>query len=193
MENEIPLWKCSRRPRFQAVSAGQLQAGAIARGQQLTVFPGDLPVNNRAHRVQNIAAGKIIGFRNFCPACGLFRALFAHDAGAFQTKLYAGGGMNGIVNTPVAGNEAAQHLAVCRVDDGVRRRVVISPCQRAIPGSAGVKSLGFVTPFFADSSCRYASCAFKKSSLTGAGMRTFIRLRSSRRFSAGFSGTMIFL
>ena len=42
-----------------------------------------------------------------------------HQSGTFQTELYARIGVDGVVDAAVAGNEAAQHTTVRRVDNSV--------------------------------------------------------------------------
>ena len=45
-------------------------------------------------------------------------ALARHEAGALQPQLHPGVGVDGVVNTPVAGIKAPQQLGICRVDNG---------------------------------------------------------------------------
>ncbi len=46
-------------------------------------------------------------------------ALALHQFCTGQPKLHPGIGVNRVVNAPVTGRKAAQHLAVCRIDNGV--------------------------------------------------------------------------
>ena len=102
-----------------AAAFGQLQTGAVAACQQLAVPPGDPAGDDRPHRVQHIAAGKVVGRGDFGLARPLLVALALHQLLAGQPQLHAREGVDGVVDAAMAGHKAAEHLAVGRVDDGV--------------------------------------------------------------------------
>ena len=58
-----------------------------------------------------------------------------HQLRAGQPELYSGEGVDGIVNAAVAGDKAAQHLAVCGVDNGIafQRGNVATPEVHPLP------------------------------------------------------------
>ena len=63
---------------------------------------------------------QIVPRRDFRASGRLGRALFAHDPRAFQAQLDAREGVDRVVDAQMPRRPAAQHLAVGRVDDGIR-------------------------------------------------------------------------
>ena len=59
----------------------------------------------------------------------VFMALLLHQIRAGHSQLYPGKSMDCVVNTAVARAEASEHLAVCRIDDGV----AVERCNIALP------------------------------------------------------------
>ena len=65
-------------------------------------------MDDGADGMQDMAAGEVVGLCDFGPPGGFFLLLLCHDPGALQPQLYSGKGMDGIVNTPVTGDETAR-------------------------------------------------------------------------------------
>ena len=80
---------------------------------------GDRSVDDWADGVQHVTAWQIISLCDFCPAGGFFSFLFCHKMGTLHAELHSRIGVNGVVNTTMTGYKAAQHLAVCRIDDSI--------------------------------------------------------------------------
>ena len=49
----------------------------------------------------------------------VFDDLCGHDTGALYTELHSCISVNGIINAAMTRHETTQHLAVCRIDDGI--------------------------------------------------------------------------
>lgn len=97
----------------------QLQAGAVAAGQQGTVLPGHAAGNDGPHGVQHKAAGQVEGGRDLRLPGGFLAALSAHQFRAGLPQLNAGKGVDGVVDAAVVRAVAAGHAAVGGVHDGV--------------------------------------------------------------------------
>ena len=69
--------------------------------------------------MKNIMAGKIIGFCDFCFSCRFFCFLLFHDTVTCKTKLHVCRRVDSVVDTPMTGNEAAQHGTVGGIYDSV--------------------------------------------------------------------------
>lgn len=85
----------------------RFQAGTVTERKQPLIFPRKIPLDNRADRMDNIAAGKVICRCDF-RLPGLFvMALPPHQFRTGKPELYTGIGMDGIVDTAMAGIKAA--------------------------------------------------------------------------------------
>ena len=109
----------AERNAFQPVCGCQLQTGAVAGSQQRFVPSGHHAVYDRPDRVQHIPAGQVVRLCDFGASGGFLPLLLRHDARTFQPQLHPCGGMDCVVNAPVAGHKAAQHGAVGCVDNRV--------------------------------------------------------------------------
>ena len=69
--------------------------------------------------MDDIAAGEIICRCDFRLPGLFFMALLFHHLCTGQPELHTCEGVDGVVDTAVAGIKAAQHLAVCRIDNRV--------------------------------------------------------------------------
>lgn len=69
-------------------------------------------MDNRTDRVQHMPAGQVVGFRDLYSAGFFLVSLLFHPFGTFQTELYARIGVDGVVDTAVAGNKAAISVPV---------------------------------------------------------------------------------
>lgn len=76
-------------------------------------------MDNGADGVQNVFAGQVISRCDFRPSRFFHVSLLFHQFCACQAKLNPGEGMDRVVDAAVIGAEAAQHLAVGGVDNGV--------------------------------------------------------------------------
>ena len=90
---------------------------------------GERAGDDRPDSMQDIAAGQVKGRGDLRPAGFLFMPLPPHQFRTGQAELNPGKGVDGIVNAPVTGDKAAQHLAVCRIDD----RVAAQGCDIPLP------------------------------------------------------------
>ena len=97
---------------------GELQAGAVARGEQALVLRRDAPVHDRADGVENIVTGEVIRPRDLRPPGRLGAALRRHDLRAVAPQLHTRVGVDAVVNAGVTGDVAARHAGVRGVDDG---------------------------------------------------------------------------
>ena len=109
----------AERQTAQAVFFRQLQTGAVTGGQLPLVRFGQRAGYNRSDGVQHIAARQIKRRCYLCAADRFRLSLFLHDFSADQPQLHARIGVDGVVNTAVAGMEAAQKPAVGGVDNAV--------------------------------------------------------------------------
>ena len=99
--------------------SGQIQTGGVA-GCQLVLVPlGQGSSDGGPYGVEHVPAGQVEGRGDLGRAGGLLVALLRHQGVAGQAELDAGAGVDDVVDTGVAGLEAAQQGAVGRVDDGV--------------------------------------------------------------------------
>ena len=64
-------------------------------------------MDDRANRVQHMAAGQIIAFGDFGRAGFFLVPLLAHDPGTFQPELYSCIGVDGVVDAAVTGHKTA--------------------------------------------------------------------------------------
>ena len=87
--------------------------------------------------MEHIAAWKVISFCYFSLAGRFFSGLRGHDAGTFKTKLYAGIGVNRIVDTAVTGQKTSQKLTVGSIDNGVGGQCCDIALPEILPGSYG--------------------------------------------------------
>ena len=76
----------------------QLQAGAVAGGQQLPVFWRHPAVDNGADGVQNVVAGQVEGRGELGLPGGFLMALLFDDLRAGKPELYPGEGVNSVRN-----------------------------------------------------------------------------------------------
>ena len=126
----------AERDAAQPVFGREIQAGAVAGGQQRVVLRRDRPAHNRPHRVQHIPAGQVKGRRDLGAAGRLLRSLGRHQPGAGRPQLHPGKGVDRIVNAPVAGRKAAEQGAVGGVDDRIalQCRDIALPEVKPCPG-----------------------------------------------------------
>ena len=103
---------------LHAMLRGELQAGAVARGEQALVLRRDAPVHDRADGVENIVTGEVIRPRDLRPPGRLGAALRRHDLRAVAPQLHTRVGVDAVVNAGVTGDVAARHAGVRGVDDG---------------------------------------------------------------------------
>ena len=69
--------------------------------------------------MKNIFTGQVETRGDLCLACRFFITLLLHDLMAGQAKLHAAHGVNNVINTGMAGLEAAQQLTVCSVYNSI--------------------------------------------------------------------------
>ena len=70
---KLPGRNTAERYAFQTMLRRQLQTGALTPRQQLTLLLRQGTGYNRSHRMQNIAAGKIIGYCYLGPPCHRYK------------------------------------------------------------------------------------------------------------------------
>ncbi len=122
-----PTWEvenasgdAAERDGVEAVVLGDVEAGAVARGQLLLLLTCRSSVgDDGADGVDDIFCRKVEARRDLGRARRLLVALRPHDAVAGLTQLDACGGVDGVVDAAVQGDEAAEQLAVGGIDDGV--------------------------------------------------------------------------
>ena len=143
--------------------------------------------------MQHIPAGQIKGGRDFGFA-GSFRvSLFFHQFFTGPAELHAGKGVDGIVNAPVIGTEATEQPAVGSVYDSVALQcgnITLPEIDSLLDRSEIIacKSARLVIPFCLASSCKYAFCTLKNSSLAGFGIRILKSARSRAFCSCSLGG-----
>lgn len=116
---KFPGRDAAKRNISQIIFLRQCQTGTVAGRKKFFVFLCKPSLNNRPNRMQNIAAGQVKGRCNFCFAGLFFVALLFHQFGAGEAKLNACIGVDRIVDATVTRAEAAQHLAVRRIDNRI--------------------------------------------------------------------------
>ena len=146
-EVELPGGDAAEGHAGQPVFLRQGQAGPVAAGQQGLVPLGYGAGDDGPHGVQDVPAGEVIARGELGLAGGLLVPLAGHKLGAGLPRLHAGGGVDGVVDAPVAGDKAPQHLAVGGVDDGVHRQGGDVPLPEVLPrlpgGEVGQAGDGF--------------------------------------------------
>ena len=97
----------------------QLQTGPVTGSKQLAVFFGRPALYHRAYGMQYKPAGKIERRRDFRLTHRFRGVLFLHQSRASGAKLNPGKGVDGIINTAMAGYKTAEHLRIRRVDNRI--------------------------------------------------------------------------
>lgn len=94
---------------MEAIVLSDVEAGAVARGQLLLLLTCRLSVgNDGTDGVDDILCRKVETRCDLGRARRLLMALRSHDAVAGVTQLDAGGGVDGVVDAAVQGDEAAE-------------------------------------------------------------------------------------
>lgn len=130
-----------------------------------------------SHRMQHIPGREIKSRCDFSAANPLLLSLGPDDIIACQPQLDSRISMDHIVNTGMAGMEAAQQPTVGGIDNGIRFQPRYISCQRKTRLSLPTflrKRLS-TTPRLLTSSDRYLSCTDRKSSPAGMGGRRLKR------------------
>ena len=100
----------AERDAVQTVLHRCVETGEITAFEKLAVFLSEPAADDGSHCVDHVLARQVISRRDLRLTCRLLVTLFLHDLITEVTKLYAGVGMDSVVNTAVAGIEAAEHL-----------------------------------------------------------------------------------
>ena len=109
----------AERYTFQIILHSFIQAGEVTAFEQLAVLVREPAVYDRTHGVDHIFARQVISGCNLRLSCRLLVTLHLHKLITGVTELYARVGVDGVVDAAVTGIEAAEHLRVGGVDDGV--------------------------------------------------------------------------
>ena len=102
-EMKLPRGNAAERYAFQLVFCCQLQAGAVAGGEQFFVLFSYSTADDRTDRMQHIAAGQIECGRDFRLSGGFRTVLLFHPFRTGKPQLHACKGVNGVVDAAVAG------------------------------------------------------------------------------------------
>jgi len=117
------------------VLCSQAETGAVAvRKKFLILFRGQT-LQTGPHRVQDIPAGQIVGWRNFSSAHRFLMALLPHDVIHPETQLNTRVRVDYVIDAAMARVKAAEHLRVGGIDDGAagQCRDVTLPDPDALP------------------------------------------------------------
>jgi hypothetical protein len=97
---------------FNSVLFSKLKAGAIAGDKQASVIITHTAVNVRSDRIQDIFIGQIVSGAYFRPADCFGPSLFTHYFRTGIAQLNTCKGMNGVVDTKMAGDKTAEQATV---------------------------------------------------------------------------------
>ena len=104
---------------FETMLCCKRETGLVARGQKPAVLIGQAALHDGTYRVQDEARGKMVARCDLGLACRLIVALCLHEFVAVVAHLDACHRLLDVVDAVMVRQEAAEHLAVGRIDDGI--------------------------------------------------------------------------